>query len=557
MQSLQRRPVLLSFSTACLVLAASCQHSFDPVHGPATPGADAGTAEEVIGERLFLETRFAQYFAARAGADVNAPLAIGDPTLDVTVTTDAKLPGPFAGRSMNCAACHLVDQQDGVEHGGLRTYADFARRSPIPERRDGRNRAPRNAPSLVDSIVGGGAPVILHLDGEFASGVDLVVGTLTGRNYGWLPDERAAAIAHVARIVREDDGTDELAADTAGLSYAALLAPGVAQPEGLNLPESDRIDVGSATDRQLVMTVARLVDAYVRGLRFQRDELGRFSGSPYDAFLRKNALPLEPDAGESDLQYSRRLRAAIEALTSPEFVDASDGEFAHHAQAFQFGAEELQGLRTFLSEPDAPFAGNVAMCVACHPAPRFSDGKFHNVGVAQREFDALHGAGAFGMLFVPDLRVRSVFADEYLPPSAAHPNALGPFLSIPSLDDPSRTDLGLWNVFANPDVPAPQNALRSLLVEQLDLPGASDGELLPATIALFKTLRLRDLADSGPYMHSGAFDSLDDLVVHYRGFSKLARGGQVRNAAPELAQMDFVGGASLVAFLRSLTEDYD
>src|SRR5262245_30932462 len=70
---------------------------------------DADPAEVAIGERLFLETRFAQFFFANSGGNANAVLATGDPTMDFTVTTTAPLPGPFAGTSINCRSCHLVD----------------------------------------------------------------------------------------------------------------------------------------------------------------------------------------------------------------------------------------------------------------------------------------------------------------------------------------------------------------------------------------------------------------------------------------------------------------
>ena len=39
----------------------------------------------MLGERLFLETRFAQYFAAHSNGEVNQPLAQGDPTLPRSV----------------------------------------------------------------------------------------------------------------------------------------------------------------------------------------------------------------------------------------------------------------------------------------------------------------------------------------------------------------------------------------------------------------------------------------------------------------------------------------
>src|SRR5690349_13065834 len=58
--------------------------------------AEEGDPPQVtIGERLFLETRFAQFFAANA-AGPNAKLATGDPVLDVTTTTGTPLPGTFA-----------------------------------------------------------------------------------------------------------------------------------------------------------------------------------------------------------------------------------------------------------------------------------------------------------------------------------------------------------------------------------------------------------------------------------------------------------------------------
>src|SRR5262245_12382496 len=102
---------------------------------------EADPAEVTIGERLFLETRFAEFFARNA-SDVNQPLEAGDPVVDTSQTTGEPLPGPFAGQSINCRACHLVDEQLETSGGGMRTYADFARRSPVPAREDGKSTAP-------------------------------------------------------------------------------------------------------------------------------------------------------------------------------------------------------------------------------------------------------------------------------------------------------------------------------------------------------------------------------------------------------------------------------
>jgi hypothetical protein len=76
---------------------------------------DADPPEVAIGERLFLETRFAQFFFANAKGNANAVLPAGDPVMDTTQTTGASLPGPFAGQSMNCRNCHFVDEHLGQE----------------------------------------------------------------------------------------------------------------------------------------------------------------------------------------------------------------------------------------------------------------------------------------------------------------------------------------------------------------------------------------------------------------------------------------------------------
>jgi hypothetical protein len=152
----------------------------------ATPAFDP--PEQTIGERLFLETRFAQFFAANYKGNVNQPLTQGDHTVTYVQTTNPtdKILGPFAGTSMNCRSCHFVDD---VSEGGNRTYADFAQRSPIPDRGDRPTVAPRNALNMVDSNIPRGVGLLLHGDGEFARLEELVDSTMTGRNFGWLPNE--------------------------------------------------------------------------------------------------------------------------------------------------------------------------------------------------------------------------------------------------------------------------------------------------------------------------------------------------------------------------------
>jgi hypothetical protein len=547
-----------SLALLLAALVCGCAHYSTE---PRAPAASFDPPEQTVGERIFLDTRFAQFFAAHCGGNVNLHLSMGDPTMDYSLTEGAALPGPYSGLSMNCGACHLVDQQDGVAGGGIRTYCDFAQRSPIPARSDSFTTTPRNSPPLVNSSLPHAGGFFLHFDGLFTSGTDLVKATLMGRNYGWMPTEGAAALAHIASVVRGDDGGDEIAAEVNHLPYRVILNPTSSVPPEITIPAEYRIDVDTASDAQILDALARLVDAYVQGLVFQQDESGFFSGSPFDVFLKKNGLPRAPSGSESDLDYSRHLRTLLEGLADPKFVDASEGSFQHHAQTFRFGPFELQGLRTFLSEQGAEFGGIAGNCIACHAAPRFTDAKFHNVGTAQDEFDELHGSGAFQALFVPTLAQRNSAPDMFLPPSAAHPNALGTYIGVPSASDPDRTDLGMWNVFANADQPTPQPSMRELLISEFSVPSGqqTDDDLLPLTIALFKTPGLRDLADSQPYMHTGRYAALEDVLAHYVTFSGLARAGNVRNAAPELANITITSAdvPALAAFLRSLTEDYD
>lgn len=68
------------------------------MQGLAATAADVDPPEVTIGERLFLETRFAQYFATHSNGNVNLPLLHGDPTLDQVQTTQGTMPGPFAGQ---------------------------------------------------------------------------------------------------------------------------------------------------------------------------------------------------------------------------------------------------------------------------------------------------------------------------------------------------------------------------------------------------------------------------------------------------------------------------
>jgi hypothetical protein len=159
---------------------------------------------------------------------------------------------------------------------------------------------------------------------------------------------------------------------------------------------------------------------------------------------------------------------------------------------------------------------------------------------------------------IPTLATRNDNDNQVLPATELHPAAAEPFRAIPLLADPALTDLGIWNVFANPDIPGPQAKIRAILCNDQQPCPLSDSVLLDRAIARFKTPGLRDLSHSAPYMHNGQFDTLDDIIGFYRGVSTQARAGTLRNGAVQLQGIALTARdiSSLVAFLKSLNEDY-
>jgi hypothetical protein len=509
---------------------------------------------------MFVDTRFAEYFAANM-TDVNAPLAVGDPVVATVQTPNGPLAGPFVGQSINCRSCHFVVEMQGVPGAGNRTYADFTDHSPIPRMLTGFTATPRNSMHMVGSMQSHEGPSFLHFDGEFTDPADLAKSTLTGRNFGWAPDQYQQAIAHIANVIRNDNGKNDPATEFGcGFSYAAIfLGTDPTIPVDCHLPPAYRLDVTSASDEQIVEDMAQMLGQYLDGLLFQQDENGRYIGSPYDVFLRINHLPVQPIAGQTLAQYNQKLLVQLQNLNNPVFVDGTYGSFKYHAQPFAFGALELAGLKIFLkvavnATDGSQHAGN---CAACHVAPNFTDFTFHNTGVTQAEYDAANGVGAFAALVVPNQADRIANFNQYMPASASHPNAIESFRHTAVPGNPIYADLGLWTVYLNPDIPNPQANLSTVVCAIMQNCAVDQG--LATTIAQFKTSMLRDLEDSAPYFHNGSAAKFTDVVEFYIKSSQLAHQGALRNAPPEFQGMSLTEDdvAALAAFLASLTEDYD
>ena len=580
MSGLTRTLVGVSLASLALVASSATGH---PDSSPVVTGHPLSTSEQpvslraarLLGERLFRETRFGHFYMVNSHGDVNAVLSSGEPLVNVEVNAagnPATLPDPMKGTAVNCMQCHLGQQDAGVAGGGDRTFADFAVHSPIPPRPDDPAQAfttPRNAASIVGSMLHGDVDQVLHWDGQFGSMPDLVAGTLTGRNFGWLATERDMAAHQVAQVIRGDDGNNALAKEfSGGARYSDLLQCSPRVQHRYQLSAQYCIDLATASDADIVNQVGAVMSAYLGGLHFAEDKSGQYTGSPYDQFLIANNLPRSPAPGQTPLEYGASLFQQLQALSNPKFIDR--GYFKYHNQRpFVFGPHELNGLMEFLRRPagkvitPAEAATNViGDCVACHAPPDFTDFRMHNTGSTQFEYEDVNGAGTFANLAVPDLATRNANPDAYLPVTAQHPNALEPFRKPASASAPGQADLGAWNIFANPDFPDRQDSLRKFLCA-IDTGtfadcGETDAQLLDRSLGVFRTKTLRDLGDSGPYLHSGHFNSLDNVVLFYHHAGEFARDGTLRNADPEMQNiaLDHPELPDLVLFLESLDEDY-
>jgi cytochrome c peroxidase len=160
-------------------------------------------------------------------------------------------------------------------------------------------------------------------------------------------------------------------------------------------------------------------------------------------------------------------------------------------------------------------------------------------------------------LVIPNQADRLANFDAYFPASANHPSATESFRHAAVAGSPQFADLGLWNVYLNPDIPNPQVNIASVICANIQNCTVDQG--LPTTVARFKTPTLRDAEDSQPYFHNGSKAKFNDVVEFYINSSALAHQGALRNAPAEFSGMSLSESdvQALVAFLMSLTEDYD
>ena len=394
--------------------------------------------------------------------------------LGARLFNDNRMSNPRSNLAANCRTCHVPPE---ASNGELQ-YTNSRALSVIPANaRGSKQETLRNTPTLLDVA----AETSFNADGEFTSLEDLLVHKLTSTHMGWLPGEEDDVKNEIFALMLNDAGEDLLAEGSYLEQFNAV--------KGLDL-------LAMSPDAVFAKVIESLVD-YLKAVQTHNT-------AAYDAMVYLNRFE-EGLRGEEDVPQflSGRIFGRI--------ANQEDRVLIRFPNAYD--EETYQGLKTFYrviptwGGATEGMEENIGNCLVCHIPPKFTDGKFHNVGVTQAEYDTTHGEGAFAGLSVAS-------------PSEATRARV-------DAGDASKADLGRWNVD-----PSDEN------------------------FAAFKTPKLRFITQTGPYMHNGAYETLEDVIRQHIKASELAKAGTLRNADPELLVMDISERdiPQLVLFLKSLQE---
>lgn len=265
------------------------------------------------------------------------------------------------------------------------------------------------------------------------------------------------------------------------------------------------VDLRSMSKEEVFGAFVQPLVEYVKYLR-------TYGTGLFSAFEFINRIPGKRDPHETPQEFGMRVFTRLYNQEGRLQLKAPQG----------WDMETYRGMKLFYQTIGEAERGN---CISCHLPPTFSDFKFHNTGVVQLEYDGVHGEGAFAKLVFPKERGTEAT------------------LSRPAKDNPALVDLGHWNWV---DVKA----------SPLRAEGESDEAFLERMAGAFKTPPLRNLDRTDPYMHNGAYATLEEAVRQKIKAAELARAGKLRGGDPEMANIYLTEAdiAPLVKFLKALNE---
>ena len=380
---------------------------------------------------------------------------------------DVRLSHPGADWAASCASCHIPP--GGV---GDRWFADDQPASLIPSSGSGfKNTTLRNTPPVADT----GQMERFFWDGRYDELSAMLRDKITGRWFGWGAEEQSAALDEIHQMLVLDTGEQEMAEGPYKETFAKVYDVDL---EDLS-PEDTLDEVTKALGEYLSFVQATMT-------------------SNWDAFAYMNRIQTYVDiaTGDTPDAYAGRLEGNLMNQEGRNVIKAPEG----------WTREAYDGMKIFFRYYGEESAGHCAMC---HYPPQFTDFSFHNTGVSQRAYDAVHGDGSFAALELP---------------AAPNENTR----MAPQEGEPEQADLGYWNYAENRE----------------------------AHVAAFKAPTLRNIGKTNPYFHDGSASSLEDVVRHYMEMGKLAREGKLRNA-PDVLKQIYLSEEDipkLVAFLEQLDE---
>jgi len=210
------------------------------------------------------------------------------------------------------------------------------------------------------------------------------------------------------------------------------------------------------------------------------------------------------------------------------------------------------GLSESAQRGAALFVGK-AGCSECHSGPMLTDNKLHNIGIPQ--------IGDFvpDVADCPEGAFCDCVSDDTFEPQFCFP--IGARNGLRLLQESTwRRD----GNFSDDKECANHRVLHFDPLHVADNPEECDGlvEYYPIpvprdTVGEWKTPTLRNVALTGPYMHNGMYDTLDEVMEHYNTAASEFAGqinGELDDTIVELNLTD-QELADLVAFLETLTGD--
>lgn len=216
------------------------------------------------------------------------------------------------------------------------------------------------------------------------------------------------------------------------------------------------------------------------------------------------------DAGKAMAAFQERIVAGSSAFD--RFVEG----LREHDPAKTAALDEsaLRGLRLFLGR---------GQCIVCHHGPLLTDYEFHDTQIPS-----------------DDSLVWQTGGEGEVPVGAVPPNDLGRVHGIERL---RASEFGVGSRWSD-DPTGPQLAKVDYLPRHLH-EGSPE----------FKTPTLRNVALTAPYMHNGAFETLEEVVEFYSTRAGARRfGGQSEKILQPL-NLSPTESSDLVAFLLSLSDD--